>query len=155
LWAAFTALVNQQAEAQGRPTVGFLNPAIYDIAQTPNYTNCFHDVISGNNTNAGGNGLFFAGPGYDNCTGLGTPNGQNLINALTALSGPKIVDFGFNGSFQNGTIDFPFHTLAQGVSAVSNNGTIFIINGGSSPEKMTISKPMKIFVQNGAASVGN
>ena len=49
LWAAFTALVNEQAVANGQPTVGFLNPALYAIGQGPNYTNCFHDIIRGSN----------------------------------------------------------------------------------------------------------
>ena len=33
LWAAFTALVNQQAAASGQAPVGFLNPALYSIGQ--------------------------------------------------------------------------------------------------------------------------
>lgn len=83
LWAAYTALVNQQALANGRPTVGFLNPAIYTIGQSANYTNCFHDITTGNNTNSVVSNKYFAVPGYDLATGWGTPNGSNLINALT------------------------------------------------------------------------
>jgi subtilase family serine protease len=155
LWAAFTALVNQQAANQNLQPMGFLNPAIYAIGQGPNYNNCFHDITVGNNTNSDSPTLYFAAPGYDLCTGWGSPVGQNLINALVAYSGPIFVDFHYTGSPMNGTINYPFNTLAQGVSAVSNYGTIFIINGGSSPETMTISKPMTITSQNGAATVGN
>lgn len=82
LWAGFTALVNQQAVAAGRSTVGFINPAIYAIAAGTNYASDFHDVTTGNNTNSDSPASFFAGAGYDLCTGLGTPAGQNLINAL-------------------------------------------------------------------------
>jgi len=76
------ALVNQQAASNGN-VVGFLNPAIYAIGQSSNYTNCFHDIITGNTTNFIYNtSNYFAVPGYDLCTGWGTPNGSNLINTL-------------------------------------------------------------------------
>ncbi len=155
LWAAFTSLVNEQAAGQGKPTVGFLNPALYNIAQGPLYTNCFHDIISGNNTNSYSDNLYFAGPGYDNCTGLGSPNGANLINALVGYSGPVFVDFNYTGSTQNGSYDHPFKTLAGGTNAVSPGGTIFIKTAGSSSETMTISKPLTITASDGAATVGN
>ena len=73
LWAAFTALVNQQAAAASQPPVGFLNPALYAIGKGANYTTCFHDITTGNNTWSGSPNLFFAVPGYDLCTGWGTP----------------------------------------------------------------------------------
>lgn len=88
LWAGFLALVNQQAAANGQPPVGFINPAIYALAQTTNYTNCFHDIQTGNNTNTISPTLFYATNGYDLCTGLGTPNGRNLINALAPPTPP-------------------------------------------------------------------
>ncbi len=84
LWAAFTALINQQASAGGSPPVGFLNPALYAIGKNnPNYANIFHDVTSGNNFSASSPNKFPATIGYDLCTGWGTPNGTNLINTLT------------------------------------------------------------------------
>jgi uncharacterized repeat protein (TIGR01451 family) len=86
LWAGFTALVNQQATNNGHASVGFINPALYAIAAGTNYANCFHDITTGNNEWSGSPNLFSAVRGYDLCTGLGTPNGTNLINALTAVS---------------------------------------------------------------------
>jgi uncharacterized repeat protein (TIGR03803 family) len=82
LWAGFTALVNQEAAANGQPSVGFLNPALYALGQSANYTNCFHDITVGNNATPTSDGLFPAVPGYDLCTGWGSPNGSNLIYAL-------------------------------------------------------------------------
>jgi uncharacterized repeat protein (TIGR01451 family) len=87
LWAGFLALVNQQSASYGHTSIGFLNPAIYAIAGGPNYANCFHDVTTGNNTWSGSPNLFYATNNYDLCTGLGTPNGANLINALVASAG--------------------------------------------------------------------
>jgi hypothetical protein len=82
LWAGFCALVNQQATNMLKPPVGFLNPAIYAIGKGANYAADFHDITTGNNTNANVGNKYFAVPGYDLCTGWGTPAGQNLINTL-------------------------------------------------------------------------
>lgn len=86
LWAGFMALVNQQAVANGQPTIGFLAPAVYALAKTANYAACFHDTTAGDNTWDQSPTKFFAVPGYDLCTGLGTPTGTNLINALAGAS---------------------------------------------------------------------
>jgi PKD repeat protein len=82
LWAGFTALVNQQGTANGKPPVGFLNPALYNIGLGTNYNFCFHDITAGNNEWPGSPSKFVAVAGYDLCTGWGTPNGTNLINTL-------------------------------------------------------------------------
>ena len=82
LWAAFTALVNQQRAKNGQPDLGFPNPAIYQIAQSRNYHTAFHDIAD-RSTN-----LYYpATPGYDNATGWGTFDGGNLL----ALLAPPIV----------------------------------------------------------------
>ena len=75
-------MVNQQAVASGRPTLGFINPTVYALGQSGNYASCFHDITTGNNTWSGSPSLFYAVPGYDLCTGWGTPLGSNLINVL-------------------------------------------------------------------------
>ncbi|MEI6676229.1 MAG: protease pro-enzyme activation domain-containing protein, partial [Verrucomicrobiota bacterium] len=82
LWAAFTALVNQQAAANGRPAVGFLNPALYALGNGTSYTSTFHDTTYWNNFSGTSLSKFSAVAGYDLCTGWGTPNGTALINAL-------------------------------------------------------------------------
>ena len=87
VWAGFLALVNQQT---GGSSIGFLNPSIYALAQGSNYANDFHDITTGNNFNPNSPNAYSAVAGYDLVTGLGTPNGQNLINALApAATGPN------------------------------------------------------------------
>jgi uncharacterized repeat protein (TIGR01451 family) len=86
LFAGFMALVNQQAGINGKSSIGFLAPTVYALAKTASYTNIFHDIITGDNTWDLSPTNFFAVPGYDLCTGLGTPNGTNLINALAGVS---------------------------------------------------------------------
>ena len=100
LWAGFMALANQQAAANGQPPVGFANPALYALARGPQYAALFHDITTGNNTNLAVSGQFFAQPGYDLCTGWGTPNGSNLINALA--QGPNLNLTVRNGGFEEG-----------------------------------------------------
>jgi hypothetical protein len=91
LWAGFTALINQQEAASGQAPVGFINPALYAIAAGPNYAACFHDITTGNNFWSSSPSLFSAAAGYDLCTGLGTPSGQELINALAGSPDALVV----------------------------------------------------------------
>jgi subtilase family serine protease len=76
-WAGFTAMVNQQAVANGGATVGFLNPTLYRIGVGSNYDSDFHDITSGSN------GKYSAVTGYDLVTGWGSFIGPNLLDALT------------------------------------------------------------------------
>ena len=82
LWAGFCALANQFSLATNGTVLGFLNPALYTIAPSSVYASSLHDITTGNNTGTHTAGLYNAVPGYDLATGLGTPAGINLINAL-------------------------------------------------------------------------
>ena len=68
LWAGLVAVANQQLGAQ----VGFLQPAIYTAKAAFGFT----DITEGNNP------AFSAGPGWDACTGLGSPIANKLIPVL-------------------------------------------------------------------------
>lgn len=68
LWAGLLALINQSLGTN----VGFVNPLLYSAKAEPT----FHDITAGNN------GDYSAGPGWDACTGLGSPNGTGLMTAL-------------------------------------------------------------------------
>ncbi len=86
-WAGFLALANQQSVANGRGTVGFINPALYQLGVSSNRTAVFHDITSGSNPPTVGDGAGFnAVPGYDLVTGWGSPAGAALIDQL---AGPK------------------------------------------------------------------
>ena len=63
LWAGSVAVLNHALGTK----LGFLNPLIYAVYPTPEYSSDFHDVTSGNNGYA-------AGSGWDLVTGLGTPD---------------------------------------------------------------------------------
>ncbi len=70
LMSALIAMANQKL---GRP-VGFINRRLYGSLAG---TSAFHDITSGDN------GAYQAGPGWDPCTGLGSPDGVQFVNALT------------------------------------------------------------------------
>ena len=72
LWAGLVAVANQQLGTQ----VGFIQPAIYAAKAA----SAFNDITQGNN------GAFSAGPGWDACTGLGSPIAGQLI-PLLAVAG--------------------------------------------------------------------
>lgn len=82
LWAGFTALINQRATQAGQPPVGFIVPAVYALGKSTNYNAVFNDTTNGNNFWTSSPTNFPAVPGYDLCTGWGTPKGSALINAL-------------------------------------------------------------------------
>jgi subtilase family serine protease len=81
LWAGVIALADQQA---GHP-LGFVNPALYAIAEGPDYHQAFHDVTTGDNSVLWPTGVFTgytAGPGWDPVTGWGSPDAQYLVPLL-------------------------------------------------------------------------
>jgi len=73
LWAGLIALVNQKRGS----TAGFVNPVLYANS------GALRDITSGNN------GAFKAGPGWDACTGLGSPIGTAIATALGAKAKKK------------------------------------------------------------------
>lgn len=78
LWAGLIARFNQ---GLGKPA-GFLNPLIY---RPPASTNGFRDIVTGNNgAFSGDTRKYTAGPGWDACTGWGSPKGAALWQALRA-----------------------------------------------------------------------
>ncbi|MGA8938584.1 MAG: S53 family peptidase [Acidobacteriaceae bacterium] len=80
LWAGFIALLNQKL---GR-RVGFVNRKLYVLARNHKV---FRDVTSGDNRvsyKSFNNVGYPAGPGWDPCTGLGSPDGAKLATLLAA-----------------------------------------------------------------------
>ena len=76
LWSGLIALMNQKL---GKP-LGFLQPLLYALSPA---AGAFHDITSGSN------GAFSAGPGWDAASGLGSPSGAQLLQALAAGASTK------------------------------------------------------------------
>jgi subtilase family serine protease len=69
LYAGLTALVQQSVGHRIAP----LHQRLYQSPQA------FHDIVTGDN------GAYHAGPGWDACTGLGSPIGTAILEANAAL----------------------------------------------------------------------
>jgi len=74
LWAGLIALLNQSLGT----SVGLLQPKLYSFGES-----VFRDITSGNNDDSN-LGYYSAAAGWDACSGLGSPNGAALLDALTA-----------------------------------------------------------------------
>jgi len=75
-WAGVTALVRQYARSRGLAELGFLAPALYEVARERRSP--FYDVQTG------GNLKHDATRGWDYATGLGSPKAWSLARALAA-----------------------------------------------------------------------
>lgn len=81
-WAGLAALINQSRAAlnPARAALGLVAARVYPLIGTDN----FFDVTMGSNT------AYAAAAGYDETTGIGSPNMANLLGTLT---GPVIAGF--------------------------------------------------------------
>jgi subtilase family serine protease len=80
-WAGLIAIADQMA---GRD-LGYINPALYQIANTAKYSSDFFDVTVGSNQTTSIPG-YSASMGWDAVTGLGSPNVANLLPDLIAAT---------------------------------------------------------------------
>jgi kumamolisin len=76
LWAG---LIARLAQATGK-RLGLLQPMLYAGAAAAAAAPGFNDIVQGNN------GAYKAGPGWDACTGLGSPDGDALLNLLSGTT---------------------------------------------------------------------
>jgi kumamolisin len=72
LWTGLLTVLNQSI---GKP-VGYVNPLLYGKSSAA----AFSDVVSGTN------GAYDSGPGWDACTGWGSPDGVKLLGVLSSGS---------------------------------------------------------------------
>jgi subtilase family serine protease len=136
MWAAYLALANEQALANGATsTFAFINPALYDIYAGSGYDTDFHDILTGGNT-------LGTSVGYDLSTGLGSPNGNNLINALapapvgsfTLAVMPKTVSFAPGGHGQAKVTATPSGGFDQSITITTSGapaGVLVQVHPGS------------------------
>jgi len=90
IWAAASVIWNKHNVATGRPGIGFDAPLIYQLANNPTtYPHDFHDITSGTNG-------FAAVTGWDEATGWGSPDFNNLFNNPTDITytGPNNANHG-------------------------------------------------------------
>ena len=147
-WAALTAQINLIFEDQGLPRLGYMNDLLYTASAIA--PAAFADVTLGNNISsfaaggaystaaAAGTGQvavsptgygYYAGPGYDLVSGLGTPNGILLARALTAIghaeiyydANPDMLDAAGDGWTSGANQSLLFQVMSSGNAAVDLN----------------------------------
>ena len=103
--AGIVALLNQYLVSSGaikQPGLGNINPTLYQLSQTSQYGNAFHDITQGDNIQACApnspncaDGLltgWSTATGYDSASGLGSVDAYNLAQAWsTALATQAVV----------------------------------------------------------------
>ncbi len=129
-FSAIMALINQYLGNVPPTGLAPINPVLYQLAAgTPNP---FHDVTAGNNIVTCTTGTpncttgsmgFSAGVGYDQVTGLGSPNADALAQAWAA----SIAEFTVTaGAFSPVSVAAGNSTTSTvTVTALTNNGTTF------------------------------
>jgi len=80
-WAALAAVLSQRVGKK----VGFFVPLLYGKSKV----GATNDILEGNNTVFAITG-FLAKPGWDACTGLGSPNGTKLLALLSGVAPPAV-----------------------------------------------------------------
>jgi subtilase family serine protease len=94
IFAGMVAMINQ---ATGQTAQGVVNPTLYALASnSATYTSAFHDITTGNNsctagtaycsTAATNTSLYAATTGYDEASGLGSIDFNNLLTAWKAAA---------------------------------------------------------------------
>ena len=78
LWAGLIALINKQIGQ----AAGYINPALYNQQVQ---SHAFRDIVEGNNDSSKKQDAYPAKNGWDACTGWGSPNGTQLLNALQKM----------------------------------------------------------------------
>ncbi len=77
LWAGLIAILNQKLGHR----LGFVNDKLYAMGSQG-----FHSIVNGNNDVAG-LGAYSARPGWNACTGLGSPDASKILSGLTSSAG--------------------------------------------------------------------
>ena len=131
-------LVSTGAESQ--PGVGNINPTLYRLAQ--NVPGVFHDVTSGNNIvpcAIGSPGCvtgtygYSASAGYDQASGLGSPDANNFVHQWSnakPTATAVVMSINANPVFQSGS-RWPFTITLTEEAGVGTTLTSFSINGTS------------------------
>ena len=85
IWASYLSIMSPGHEAMGLGKYGFFNPILYTASSSFAQ---LHDIVNGNNGDVNNYGIpgYTSGPGYDNCTGWGSPDALTPLWLLTLPS---------------------------------------------------------------------
>jgi len=118
----------------------FINPLLY---QAP-YSTCFHDIVRGSN------GSYFANIVYDNCTGLGSMNGQALSSYIL---NPPILVSGIVTSSNTINLSPSQTTQISATILPENASNQAIIWSSSNPAAATVLHGLITSIATGSATI--
>jgi hypothetical protein len=153
LWAAFTALVNQQAMTNGETPVGFINPAIYAICEGSGYGSDFHDITTGNNFPSSDSTMFSAVQGFDLCIGWGSPAGAALINALAGANASDPLEVAYSRFVATGTTGGTFTPVSKTYTLINGSGQNMNWTASATQSWLTLSSTGGTIAASGSATV--
>ncbi|MEA2260142.1 MAG: hypothetical protein QOJ51_2967, partial [Acidobacteriaceae bacterium] len=96
IFAGMLSIVNQKTNSTGQ---GVINSTLFSLASNATtYASAFHDITSGNNEctagstycNSAGSSAYVATTGYDEVSGLGSPDFNQLLNAWPTTSASSL-----------------------------------------------------------------
>ena len=153
VFGGITVLLNHYQVAQGfqsAPGQGNINPRLYNLAQTT--PSAFHDITTGSNIvnpcpprargcTASPIG-YNAGPGYDQVTGLGSPDVYTLVAAWNTSASPRATA-AMSVSSSAGSILISGSTVVtatvRGSGGVTPTGSVTFSAGGAALGTVTLS----------------
>lgn len=135
LWAGIATLNNSYAAANGKGNLGQANPTLYKIfANTQTYA-AYHDITSGTNR------YYPATSGYDEASGIGTPDAYNLVRDINGSSsggggtggggGGTSTQLINNGGFESGNTSWT-ETSSGGYEIVDSSSSSLHHSGSAS-----------------------
>jgi subtilase family serine protease len=149
IFAGMLSIVNQKTNSTGQ---GVINSTLYSLASNATtYASAFHDITSGNNEctagstycNSAGSSAYAATAGYDEASGLGSLDFNQLLNAwpttaTSSLSSSAITLTSASSSPTVGTGDVITITVVPAVASSTAilgtpTGSVTILVDGSSP----------------------
>lgn len=156
IFAGMLAVLNQ-AKGYDSTGQGLINPLLYQLANTSTaYTGStapFHDITSGNNyctagttygycSSSGSTEGFAATTGYDEVTGLGSVDVNNLIATWAASTGPTLVTTSTSVSASptspnvNQTVTFTVTVTAADKTTPGGNISLSVDGGSATSEPL-------------------
>ncbi|MGH9487462.1 MAG: protease pro-enzyme activation domain-containing protein [Terriglobales bacterium] len=154
-FAGMVAIINQEAGYTSGQ--GLINPTLYSLAaNSATYALAFHDVTSGNNDCTAGpdycssSAGFSAGTGYDQVTGLGSVDLNQLALAWPLNTGPALIattttiSASSDTPAQNANVNFTITVSGGGGPVPTGTVSLFLSTGesadnGAAPTQITLS----------------
>jgi Pro-kumamolisin, activation domain/Bacterial Ig-like domain (group 3) len=156
IFSGMLAIINQKTNSTGQ---GVVDATLYSLASnSTTYASAFHDIISGNNKCAAGStycssageSQYSAATGYDEASGLGSLDFNNLLNAWPATTASTLLTSTTTLSAASTTPTLgasdvvtitvaPATTVSNGISASLTGSVTILVDGSAQGSSIALS----------------